>query len=110
MLQHTYKPNAIHSDPRKPLQGCITTRSGDTDTHPYEKRSFNMAELAALNGFPPYHKFPPKLGVTALRELIGNAVPALSFEPFFRKVVEALKYTDEENEQYEQTEGRGYVD
>jgi DNA (cytosine-5)-methyltransferase 1 len=109
MLQHTRKPNAIHPDPRKPLPSCIKTNGGESDVHPYEKRSFNMAELAALNGFPAWHKFPPTLRLTALRELIGNAVPALSFQPFFDKVVKALKQTDEENEEYEKTEGREYV-
>ncbi|KAJ4346556.1 uncharacterized protein N0V89_010487 [Didymosphaeria variabile] len=110
MLQHTAKPDAVHSDPRQPLKACITTRGGDTDVHPYEKRSFNMAELAVLNGFPAWHQFPAELGVTALRELIGNAVPALSFKLFFDKVVEALKQTDEENAQYEQTEGRDFME
>ncbi|KAL5443251.1 hypothetical protein PMIN06_008768 [Paraphaeosphaeria minitans] len=109
MLQHTRKPCAEHTDARKPLPGCITTSGGNSDVHPYEKRSFNMAELAALNGFPAWHRFPDNLGVTALRELIGNAVPALAFKVFFDKVIEALKETDEENYEYEQTEGRDYV-
>ncbi|KAL1597221.1 hypothetical protein SLS60_008803 [Paraconiothyrium brasiliense] len=110
MLQHTRKPDAVHTDPRQPLKACITTRGGDTDVHPYEKRSFNMAELAVLNGFPAWHQFPPKLGITALRELIGNAVPALSFKLFFDKVVEALKETDEDLEQYEKNEGRDFME
>lgn len=65
-----------------------------------------MAELAALNGFPAWHRFPQNIGITALRELIGNAVPALPFKNFFDKVVEALKETDEENFLYKVTEGR----
>ncbi|KAL5392760.1 hypothetical protein DPSP01_000460 [Paraphaeosphaeria sporulosa] len=109
MLQHTRKPHAEHTDARKPLPSCITTSGGKSDVHPYEKRSFNMAELAALNGFPAWHRFPDNLGVTGLRELIGNAVPALSFKAFFDKVVEALKETDEDNYEYEHTEDRDYV-
>lgn len=109
MLQHTPRPYAKHPDPRQPLRSCITTSGGDSDVHPYEKRSFNMAELAALNGYPAWHKFPAHLGVTALRRLIGNAVPALSFRSFFDKVVEVLKETDEENYEYEHTEGRDLV-
>ncbi|KAF2445894.1 S-adenosyl-L-methionine-dependent methyltransferase [Karstenula rhodostoma CBS 690.94] len=109
MLQHTPKPYAEHPDARQPLKGCITTSGGKSDVHPYEKRSFNMAELAALNGFPAWHQFPDNLGLTALRELIGNAVPALSFKNFFDKVVEALRQTDEESYEYEHTEGREFM-
>lgn len=78
--------------------------------HPFEERSFNMAELAVLNGFPAWHKFPDDLGVTALRTLIGNAVPALSFQYFFREAVRALRRTDYELRQHEQYDDRELID
>lgn len=110
MLQHTAKRNVVHPDPKQPLKGCITTSGGSSDVHPYEDRSFNMAELAALNGFPPWHEFPSHLGVTALRRIIGNAVPALSFRHFFDKVVKSLRETDEEHEEYEMNEGHSRME
>ena len=104
MKQHSKKSGAKHTNPSIPLPALISCDGGKTDVHPVENRSFNMAELAVLNGFPPYHKFPRHLGLTALRTLIGNAVPALSFQHFFREAIRALKRTDGTLQDYEEAQ------
>lgn len=109
MLRHTVLSDVQHPDPDKPLPRLISCSGGGADIHPYEDRSFNMAELAALNGFPPWHKFP-ELGITALRVLIGNAVPAMPFQHFFREVVSALEQTDEQLQKDELNKGDGCID
>ena len=110
MLRHTVLSSDVqHPDPDKPLPRVISCNGGDTNIHPYEDRSFNMAELAALNGFPPWHKFP-ELGITALRALIGNAVPAMPFEHFFREVVTALEETDKQLGKNEPKKGAECID
>lgn len=111
MRQHSKKSASVkHTDPDIPLPALISCDGGKTDVHPIENRSFNMAELAVLNGFPAYHKFPRHLGLTALRMLIGNAVPALSFQHFFTEAIRALKRTDGVLQGYEDAQREYWID
>lgn len=43
--------------------------------HPTERRTLTAHEAARLQGFPDFFDFSDVRGVTALREMIGNAVP-----------------------------------
>jgi len=73
MQRHSIKDEPSYDDDIT-LPYTIVCKSSKGDLHPSGKRSFNMQELAMLAGFPRRRKFAPAC-MTALREIIGNAVP-----------------------------------
>ncbi|TKA40235.1 hypothetical protein B0A54_10841 [Friedmanniomyces endolithicus] len=73
MLRHSIKDDPSYDD-NFTLPYTIVCKSSEGGLHPSGKRSFNMQELAMLAGFPRRRKFAP-VCMTALREIIGNAVP-----------------------------------
>lgn len=66
----------LHAD--RPAQ-TITSGFGSMGqgrfVHPTQPRMITGHEAARIQGFPDYFKFEPVQKVTALREMIGNAVP-----------------------------------
>lgn len=76
--QHSYISmyGRMHWD--KPAQ-TITSGFGSMGqgrfVHPRRQRTLTPHEAARLQGFPDFFDFSEATGVTALREMIGNAVP-----------------------------------
>lgn len=66
----------LHAD--RPAQ-TITSGFGSMGqgrfVHPTQPRMITAHEAARIQGFPDYFKFRPVQKITALREMIGNAVP-----------------------------------
>ncbi len=66
----------LHAD--RPAQ-TITSGFGSMGqgrfVHPTQPRMITAHEAARIQGFPDYFKFKPVKKITALREMIGNAVP-----------------------------------
>lgn len=93
MEQSTPKDNLRPYDAKIQLKGCITTGGGASDLHPNGRRTFNMAELALLQGFPPDHKFAPDTK-TSIRKQIGNAVPSVVAKKLFEEVKKSMEAED----------------
>lgn len=88
--------NYLPFNPNQPLRNAITCNGGKDNRHPNGERSFNIQELALLQGFPAYHKFAP-LGMTTLREQVGDACPAESLgKAIFASVKKTLDETEAE--------------
>lgn len=85
--EHSYVSMYGRLHPMKPAQ-TITSGFGSMGqgrfVHPTQQRMITAHEAARLQGFPDYFAFPGER-VTALREMIGNAVP-----PTLSKVVVKL--------------------
>jgi DNA (cytosine-5)-methyltransferase 1 len=89
-MRYFTRKNVQPSDPRKPLQHCITC-DGATP-HPNGKRTFTLFELAALQGFLPTHKF---FGTAMdIRKQIGNAVPSMFAKALFERITQSLQESD----------------
>ncbi|KAK3074678.1 hypothetical protein LTR53_002685 [Teratosphaeriaceae sp. CCFEE 6253] len=76
-------------DPRQVHPHTITCDGGQGDLYPSGKRSFNMQELALLLGFPLWRRFA-KATKTALRTMIGNAVPVALATSLYKMVHKGL--------------------
>ncbi|KAK1089411.1 hypothetical protein LTR33_000071 [Friedmanniomyces endolithicus] len=88
MLRHTVEDESSYDDDIT-LPYTIVCKSGKGDVHPSGKRSFNMQELAMLAGFPRRRRFAPAC-MTALREIIGNAVPVGLAKDLYKMVHKGL--------------------
>lgn len=89
-----FTPKSQHSYNRHvPLRGLITTSGGDSDLHPTGTRSFNVQELALLQGFSIGHQFA-RATKTDLRKMIGNAVPTVFAEQLFTQIRKSLEESD----------------
>ncbi|KAK3074459.1 hypothetical protein LTR53_003067 [Teratosphaeriaceae sp. CCFEE 6253] len=77
-----YDPHQVHPH-------TITCDGGKDDLYPSGKRSFNMQELALLLGFPLWRRFA-KATKTALRTMIGNAVPVALATSLYKMVHKGL--------------------
>lgn len=71
------------------LPRCMTT-SGGQNYHPNGLREFTCAEYAALQGFPPEHRFPN----THVKKIIGNAVPPIVAKVLFSWIRKWLEKED----------------
>ena len=91
MRASTPKDSAPYDD-NQPLQKCITTDGGQSNTHPSGKRTFNLQELACLAGFSTSHRFSGCM--TSIRKQIGNAVPACFAKTLFKEIIGCLEETD----------------
>ena len=80
-------------DPNQPLRQCITTDGGKGDLHPHGNRTFTLAELASLAGFPPEHQFCGTK--TDIKKQIGNAVPACVAKALFDQIKKTMTATDQ---------------
>ncbi|KAK5174931.1 uncharacterized protein LTR77_000067 [Saxophila tyrrhenica] len=94
-MQYSHpKPGMPYSD-KQPLRKCITTDGGDSNLHPKGDRTFTLQELAALQGFPPEHRFYPKVqGATSIKKQIGNAVPPPVAKAIFLQIIKTMRETD----------------
>ncbi|KAK4508737.1 hypothetical protein PRZ48_002476 [Zasmidium cellare] len=103
MRAYTDKSDAGHApyDPNGQMKHCITCSGGQGDLHPNAMRSFNMQELAILQGFLPRYLFAP-LAMTLVREQIGNACPA---ESLAKAIFGSVKKTLDETELEDQRRG-----
>ena len=70
------------------------TNDRERNVHPSGKRSFNLQELAALQGFPPNHSFFGN--ATSIRKQVGNAVPPVFAKKLFRHLTKSLEASDRE--------------
>ncbi|KAK6431091.1 hypothetical protein LTR95_012749 [Oleoguttula sp. CCFEE 5521] len=92
MQQYTETPRRSEYDPHQPLQHAITTSGGQGNFHPNGRRSFMLAELAALQCFRPQHRFCGRYG--SIRKQIGNAVPGVFGKCLFGKIAETMREHD----------------
>jgi DNA (cytosine-5)-methyltransferase 1 len=83
----------IPYDPHTVLRHCITTNGGQGDLHPCGSRSFSAQELAAMAGFPPWHRFP-RTNLGRLRRLIGNAVVYEMHKAILQEVLRSMRMWD----------------
>lgn len=90
-------------DANFPLRRCITTDGGDSDIHPSGKRTFTLAELACLAGFPPGHRFHNSCKTDIMRQ-IGNAVPPCVAKALFDQIQVTMRETDRKLEAVETIE------
>jgi len=71
----------------------VTTASGkigsDFTLHPWENRVLSPLECSLLQTFPDDFRWEGKIGVDAIREMIGEAVPPL-FTELHGKVLAAF--------------------
>lgn len=81
-------------DPDQPLKHCITTKGGESVVHFSGTRTWSLAELAVLQGFPWYHRFRGKY--TSIRRQIGNAVPPVFAAKLFKHLDNHLHESDAE--------------
>lgn len=76
--EHSYVSMYGRLDARRPAQ-TITSGFGSMGqgrfVHPTQRRMLTAHEAARIQGFPDYFEFAPVDKITALREMIGNAVP-----------------------------------
>lgn len=91
--------NKAPYSPHKQLSACITTSGGEGNLHPDGDRTFSLQELACLQGFPLYHVFVGSVegirrGVTAIKRMIGNAVPPIVAAQLLREVKKSLEESD----------------
>lgn len=56
--------------------------SGGAIGHPYDERNLTLAELAAIQGFPPMYEF--KGSMTSRRRQIGDAFPPIAVKWLYR--------------------------
>jgi DNA (cytosine-5)-methyltransferase 1 len=75
-----------------PLRAAITCSGGTANLHPSGRRTFNLFELAALQSFPPRHKFFGTQG--SIKKQIGNAVPAVFAKTLFSQIIKSLERSD----------------
>ena len=75
---HSYVSMYGRMFPDRPAQ-TITSGFGSMGqgrfVHPTQRRMITAHEAARVQGFPDYFSFSSASGMTALREMIGNAVP-----------------------------------
>ncbi|TKA69866.1 hypothetical protein B0A55_08923 [Friedmanniomyces simplex] len=91
---HTIKDEPPYDD-NTTLRYTITCGGGAGDLHPGGKRSFLIQELAMLAGFPRLRRFA-RASMTALREIIGNAVPVGLARDLYRMVHRGLDQGEKE--------------
>jgi DNA (cytosine-5)-methyltransferase 1 len=66
----------MHWDkPAQTITGGFGSMGQGRFVHPTRPRTLTAHEAARLQGFPDFFDFSSVKGVTALREMIGNAVP-----------------------------------
>lgn len=94
MLVHTPKNEEAYDD-RVQLSGAITCGGGAANLHPSGLRSFNLQELAALQGFPPDHQFVGN--TTNIKKQIGNAVPSVFAKQLYQHIIRSLRESDRKN-------------
>ena len=61
--------------------------------HPSGLRRYTVRELACLQTFPMFHLFVAKAKTVAIRQ-IGNALPPMMAQAWYRAIVKSLKETD----------------
>ena len=59
--------------------------------HPRRRRTITAHEAARLQGFPDFFDFTSVNKITALREMIGNAVPPMFAEAVGRQIRKSLR-------------------
>ena len=64
-----------HSKPAQTITGGFGSMGQGRYVHPTQRRMITPHEAARIQGFPDYFDFNSARKVTALREMIGNAVP-----------------------------------
>jgi DNA (cytosine-5)-methyltransferase 1 len=89
-MSHYTPKSAQPYDARKPLQHCI--KCDGSNPHPNGQRTFTLFELAALQGFPPTHRFFGTM--TDIRKQIGNAVPSMFAKALFERIMLTLGESD----------------
>ncbi|PYH87560.1 C-5 cytosine methyltransferase DmtA [Aspergillus ellipticus CBS 707.79] len=80
----------------------ITCGGGERNYHPSGRRGFTNREFACLQTFPMGYRF----GQREVRKQIGNAVPPVLAEAFYRAIKDSLHETDE-RELSEEQQGQG---
>lgn len=75
------------------LAKTITCNGGQKNYHPSGTRAYTIREMASLQTFPWYYRFPGKCVVPA-RQQIGNAVSPLMAKALFQEILKSLKETD----------------
>ncbi|USX14221.1 DNA cytosine methyltransferase [Oxalobacteraceae bacterium OTU3CAMAD1] len=64
-----------HSKPAQTITSGFGSMGQGRFVHPTQRRMITPHEAARIQGFPDYFDFNPAGKITALREMIGNAVP-----------------------------------
>ena len=70
--------------------GCVNPSKGRF-LHPEEDRAITLREAAALQSFPPRHRFDMSHGKYAVAEMIGNALPPAFVRRHARPVADVLR-------------------
>lgn len=97
-FRRTGKPVLAPAQWDMPLRELIAT-SGPKALHPDGKRAFTVREALCLQGFPvDYHLVggDKPLSRTEAMTMVGDAVPPKAMAPFFARIKQALRITDEE--------------
>jgi DNA (cytosine-5)-methyltransferase 1 len=93
-MKHSIERSKPSYDGGLPMKGCITCDGGPSNLHPSGERTFNLFELAALQGFPPTHQFDVDATVTDIKKQIGNAVPSMFAKALFEHIALSLQESD----------------
>lgn len=72
----------------------LTTNGGQGNTHPEGGRHYSIRELACLQRFPDSYKFANER-IVELKKMVGNAVPPVLAEVWFKEIVKSLRESDQ---------------